>query len=164
MSKRFIGIDPGLSGGIAIIYAGTDMDVQVYPMPMAGKDLDLTRLAQILRCGWPVDMAKEMVVAVVENVHAMPGQGVTSMFKFGFVTGAVHGVLATLGIPRYLVAPQTWKKKILADTAKDKQAAIDWCSRVYSGVSLLETPRCKKAHSGMADALAMAEYCRITYG
>jgi hypothetical protein len=159
--KRFIGIDPGLSGGIAIIH---NDDVKVYPMPMAGKDLDLTALARILNCGWPTHMNMELIVAVVENVHAMPGQGVTSMFKFGFVTGAVHGVLATLGIPRYLVSPQLWKKKILAGTAKDKAAASDWCSRTYPNVSLLETPRCHKPHSGISDALCMAHYCMVTYG
>jgi hypothetical protein len=154
--KRFIGIDPGLGGGIAIIYTNGSLP-EVYPMPMAGKDLDLTKLANILT------MRDIITVAVIENVHAMPGQGVTSMFKFGFVTGAVHGVLAALGIPRYLVSPQTWKKTILADTAKDKLAAIDWCSRTYPNVSLLATTRSKKAHSGMADALCMVHYAKLKY-
>jgi Holliday junction resolvasome RuvABC endonuclease subunit len=158
--RRFCGIDPGLTGGIAIILVEDDpflQMVKVRPMPIAGKDLDLTALAELLS-------SKDPTIAVVENVHAMPGQGVTSMFKFGFVTGAVHGVLATLGIPRYLVSPQQWKKVILAGTLKDKQSAIDYCSRIFPSVSLLATPRSKKAHSGMADSLCLAEYCRIMYG
>lgn len=155
-------MDPGLSGGIAIILVDDSVvhlqTVYVWPMPMAGKDLDLTALSRLIgKSDYPT-------IAVVENVHAMPGQGVTSMFKFGFVTGAVHGVLATLGIPRYLATPQAWKKVILAGTAKDKASASDWCSRTYPNVSLLESPRCHKPHSGMSDALAIAHFCIVTYG
>lgn len=86
------------------------------------------------------------------------------MFKFGFVTGIIHGVLGTLGIPRYEVPPQTWKKRILSGTLKDKAAASDWCSHVYPNVSLLENSRCHKPHSGMSDALCLAHYAMVTYG
>jgi crossover junction endodeoxyribonuclease RuvC len=85
------------------------------------------------------------------------------MFKFGFVTGVMHGIISTLAIPLYLVTPQAWKKKILAGTAKDKDAAIDYCRRVYPDVSLLATERSRKPHDGMADALCIARYAQETY-
>ena len=151
-----IGIDPGISGGIAVIYP--DM-IRVIPMPIAGKEIDVMRVVEFLP--WKIDDPD--ILAYVEKVGAFPGQGTVSMWKFGFVTGIIHGVLRTLDIPLTLVTPQAWKKEILAGTDKSKEAAIDWCRRVYPNVNLLATPRSTKPHSGMCDALCIAEYGRRTF-
>lgn len=158
---KYIGIDPGRQGAIAIIYGNELLDYTT--MMVGGKDLNLSAIAKWLRenthsLSHIFSPASE-VVACIENVHAMPGQGVTSMFSFGFVTGAIHGILATLEIPYHLVTPQAWKKEILAGTAKDKLAAIDWCLRAYPGINLLATPKSHVPHSGLADAICIAEYC-----
>lgn len=149
----YIGIDPGKSGGIAII---SELHLEaVTPMIIAGKDIDLWATAE-----W-VDrytFEDEHAICYIEKVSAMPKQGVTSMFNFGFSTGAMHGVIAALGIPRYLVTPQTWKNKILTGTKKDKNAAVDWCRRAYPDVSLLATEKSRKSHSGMAEAICIARY------
>jgi crossover junction endodeoxyribonuclease RuvC len=160
MSKIYIGIDPGKSGGIAIIDNMTD-EIFVTPMIIAGKDIDIPAVVDwiIHNSGFP----DGKTIACIEKVHAMPGQGVTSMFKFGFVTGVMHGIISTLAIPLYLVTPQAWKKKILIGTAKDKDAAIDYCRRVYPDVNLLATERSRKSHDGMADALCIARYAQETY-
>ena len=153
---NYIGIDPGKSGGIAII--DTEINsTHVTPVILSGKDIDAFAISK-----WIIHILKgrNNVVACIEKVHAMPGQGVTSMFKFGFVTGVMHGIIRTLGIPLHLVTPQAWKKEILAGTPKDKDAAIDYCRRVYPNVNLLATPRSRKPHSGMADALCIAEYAK----
>ena len=149
---NYIGIDPGKSGGIAII---SEVGVEaITPMIIAGKDLDSAAIADWLYNS----LSDEHATCYIEKVSAMPKQGVVSMFKFGFSTGVMHGIIATLYISMQLVTPQAWKKKILAGTKKDKDAAIDYCRRLYPDISLLATVRSRKPHSGMADALCIARY------
>jgi crossover junction endodeoxyribonuclease RuvC len=145
-----IGIDPGKKGGIAVI-DGKGQESLVWPMPLAGKEIDWTRVADLLEWNGPK-------FAYVEKVHAMPGQGVTSMFSFGKNFGGLLGVLGALEIPLTLVTPQAWKKKVLAGTSKDKDAAVDFCRRRYPQVNLLATERSRVPHDGMADALCIATY------
>jgi crossover junction endodeoxyribonuclease RuvC len=85
------------------------------------------------------------------------------MFTFGFVTGALHGILAALGIPIYMVTPQAWKKVILAGTPKDKLASIEYCTRVYPYVDLHATPRSTTMHNGIADAICIAAYAKTLH-
>lgn len=94
---RYIGIDPGKQGGIAVIH--NNLVIACTTMPVGGSDLDYITLAL-----WFKDYA-DGNVACIEKVHAMPGQGVTSMFTFGFVTGVVHGMLSAYKIPYHLVTP-----------------------------------------------------------
>jgi crossover junction endodeoxyribonuclease RuvC len=123
-------------------------------MIVAGKDIDLAATADWL----DFHLGEMHADSYIEKVGAMPKQGVTSMFNFGFSTGALHGIVATLGIPRYLVTPTKWKNNVLSGTKKDKEAAIDWCRRAYPDVNLLATEKSRKPHSGMADALCIARY------
>ena len=159
MTKIFIGVDPGKSGGIAIINVFTN-EIFVTPMILSGKDVDAKAIADWITSN---TYKYEHPITCIEKVHAMPGQGVTSMFKFGFVTGVMHGIIRTLGIPLHLVTPQAWKKEILAGTPKDKEAAIDFCRRIYPQVNLLATERSRKPHSGIADALCIARYAKEKY-
>lgn len=151
--RAIIGIDPGKQGGIAVLDQHGKI-VLLEPMPIAGKDIDLGNLADTIYNMY----SKYDVEAYIEKVGAMPGQGVTSMFTFGFGTGAVHGILAAFKVPRYLVTPQAWKKVILAGTSKDKEAAIEYCRRAYPTIDLKATKLSKKPHSGMADAICIALY------
>jgi len=157
MSKIYIGIDPGKSGGLAMI---TPEEIHVTAMILSGKDVDAGAIAAWIRgkTGFPWND----VIACIEKVHSMPKQGVVSSFKFGFVTGVMHGIIRTLGIPLHMATPQAWKKVILAGTLKDKDAAIDFCRRVYPNVNLLATERSRKSHSGIADALCIAKYAQET--
>jgi crossover junction endodeoxyribonuclease RuvC len=160
MSKIYIGIDPGKTGGVAAILEET---VIVTPMILAGKDVDVGAMVDFLvkniylksTAGKPCN-----AIACIEKVHSMPEQGVVSSFKFGFVTGVMHGIIRTLRIPLHTVTPQAWKKVILAGTLKDKDAAIDFCRRVYPNVNLLATERSRVPHSGIADALCIAKYAQ----
>lgn len=151
----FLGVDPGKYGGIAVL---KDTGVIVTPMIIAGKDLDLVAISEWI--DWNVGTD---VIACIEKVSAMPGQGVVSMFSFGFTTGAIYGILATFGISIHVVTPQEWKKRVLAGTRKDKNAAIDYCRRVYPDVSLLATRHSTKPHTGIADSICIAEYASLTY-
>ena len=155
MSKIYVGIDPGQSGGMAFIQ--NNKVIALTPMILAGKFIDVRKTAEYIN-----DILNfENTVACIEKVHSMPGQGVSSSFKFGFVTGTMHGIIGTLGISLHLVTPQKWKKEILEGTAKDKQAAADFCARVYPDVNLLATERSRVPHSGMVDALCIARYASL---
>lgn len=159
MIKAFVGIDPGLGGAIAAIFSNGEVDI--LPTPVAGKEIDITAIAAwIAQHKFTFTFESVQCTAYIESVHSMPEQGVSSSFKFGFVTGVMHGVFRANFIPLYLVTPQAWKKEILAGTDKSKQACIDWCVRAYPNVKLFKTERSRTYNDGMADALAIAEYGR----
>ncbi|MGM0783879.1 MAG: Holliday junction endonuclease [Pseudomonadota bacterium] len=150
-----VGIDPGQTGGIAYIDA-TSGTSHAMPMPLTSKQIDGHEIANALR-GRSID------VVILEKVHAMPKQGVSSTFKFGMGFGLVVGVCEALGIPYRLVTPQAWKKVVLAGTAKDKDAAVTFVRRAYPSIDL--TPGLKRVpHDGMADAVCLAEYGRQLMG
>lgn len=145
-----VGIDPGKSGGIALISANGQ--ASGIAMPIIGKDIDGHELASILSNTQPS-------VVIIEKVGAMPKQGVTSTFTFGTGYGRLLGVCEALAIPYRLVTPQAWKKVVLAGTAKDKDAAIAFVKRAFPMVDL--TPGRKRVpHDGIADAVCLAEYGR----
>lgn len=144
-----LAFDPGKSGGIAW---GYDDQVFARPMPLAGKEIDFTEVASIVRVVMPQWI-------VIEKVGSMPGQGVASTFKFGMGYGALLGIAAGLNIPVELTTPQRWKGKVLHGTAKDKDAAIAYCRRAFPVIELVQ-PRCRKPHDGIADALCLLEYGR----
>lgn len=153
LKPSYVGVDPGKSGGIAVICFGRIIGVTTMILS-ENKTLDLTSIAE-----WIISVtAGTIPVACIEKVGAMPKQGVVSMFTFGYNTGSIHGICAALGIPRYIVAPKTWKKTVLANTPQDKAAAIDFCRRVYPYISLLASKNSRTSHSGMADAICIARY------
>lgn len=153
-ARTFIGVDPGLSGGIAIALADHTI-VLAEAMPLAGNDLDLTTICKMI-WEWIEDYD---AVACIEKVSSMPHQGVASMFKFGFGTGSIHGILAAFNVPRHLVSPVEWQKFVLQGLNKgDKTIAISYVARVYPYVDMLPTTRSKKPSSGIADAVCIARY------
>lgn len=160
MNSYYIGIDPGKSGGIAVIYKPSG-GVHVTPMIFDGKLIDFRKMAR-----WIGDhsiFGGYGVLAGIEKVGAMPGQGVVSMFSFGVSTGGMLGILGALEIPTIQVPPQRWKKYTLADTDKSKEAAITFCTMLYPKVNLYATERSRKPHSGICDALCIAHYICNNY-
>ena len=97
---RIFGIDPGLAGAIAILDEKKIIDVIDLPTMSDGKknkkQLNSANLSQYISRNI-LDINKTAVV--VEQVNAMPGQGVTSMFNFGQTFGAIKGISATLNLP-----------------------------------------------------------------
>jgi crossover junction endodeoxyribonuclease RuvC len=150
---NLIAFDPGQKGGIAVHNQGI---TTAYPMPLAGKVLDLASIAELVQ-SYSIDLA------VIEKVGSMPGQGVASTFTFGTGYGQIQGLLAGLGIPFELVTPQAWKKLILAGTTKDKDAAIAYCRRAFPDVPLV-MPRCRISHDGIADSLCILQYGLRSFG
>ena len=147
----YIGVDPGQKGGYAVISKSeTGQAVFAYPWDDMFFAMEMANLMSLKSQG---------IVAAVEKVGAMPGQGVTSMFNFGKSFGYILGVLSALGIPYQLVPPRKWKAEFgLLNT--EKQASVDVAKRLFPGVSLLPSDRCRKESDGMADALCLCEYAR----
>lgn len=163
-SMTVCGIDPGLQGGITILSDERSGKVVVnsFPMPILdiGKKhiLDPKGIATILR-GYPIDKV------AIEQVGAMPGQGVTSMFSFGYGAGMLEGIVACLGIPYELVRPQRWMKDVLSGLPKDAGAksSIVWCQRKFPEIDWRRTVQCKKPSDGKTDSCCIAWYAMLDH-
>lgn len=142
----FIGIDPGKSGAIAVIKNDGSIVTHVF---------DEVEYMNIV-CNSPGSLA------IVEDVHAMPKQGVSSMFSFGYNKGWSVGVLSAFGCLVRLVSPMKWKAHYGLLNC-DKSASVRVAQSIFPGVNLFPTKRCKKPSDGIAEALLMAEYGRRTY-
>ena len=147
----YIGVDPGKNGGIAIL-SDTIPDVTVRVF----SEDELLHICKTFRKTFNEDCK-----CVLEKVNAMPGQGVVSMFNFGQNYGFIQGVLKAYNIPFELVPPQKWKKEF--SVSSDKNTSIEVAKRLFPGVNLKATERCKKDHDGMAEALLISEYGRRHY-
>ena len=154
---RIIGIDPGLSGGIAIL---DDLKIfDIYDMPIMSegkKNKNQLNSAQL------VNITKKNIISngdtflIVEQVSAMPGQGVTSMFNFGQTFGSIKGICAALNLPIFYVRPAKWKKHFdLINSSKD--ASRTKVIEMYPSISPRLT---KKKDVNKADAILIARYFR----
>lgn len=109
---KIIGIDPGLSGAVALLEDGKL--IELVDIEAADSRINAVHLAALVQ-RWSPDFA------VCESVTARPGQGVTSMFTFGHGLGTITAVLATLGIPYLLIRPQIWQAYFnISCSSKDK--------------------------------------------
>lgn len=119
------GIDPGQTGAVSFYFPAYSERIAVDDMPLVDKRVDVANLAARIK-----QMAPD--IAVVESVAAMPGQGVSSSFRFGVAFGEVIGVLGALQIPVHLVSAVRWKKHFRLDSDKEKsraEALRTWPSR-----------------------------------
>ena len=148
---RFVGIDPGKSGAIAIINEGNIEAVENF-------DLDLYRKLLIEKI---VHLDRNQYKVFIEDVHAMPGQGVTSMFHFGENFGQICGLLTGLGIQYEKVIPSKWKK-VLGVTS-DKQTSIDKANELYFEPPLFRTIRSRVPDNNRAESILIAEYAKIQF-
>ena len=153
---RIIGIDPGLSGGIAILDDLKIYDLFDMPIMPEGKknknQLNSAQLVNIIKKNILKDNQNTFVI--VEQVSAMPGQGVTSMFNFGQTFGAIKGICASLGLPIFYVRPAKWKKHFeLLNSSKD--ASRTKVIEMYPSFS--EQLR-KKKDVNKADAILIARF------
>lgn len=137
---KLVGIDPGLKGGVAIKDGGK---IATFPMPLSDGGIDVGTISGIIG---------PRAVVAIEKVHAMPKQGVCSMFTFGVGFGKLLGMCQVMGYGLHLVDPRTWKRVVLPDTLKDKQAAIDFAIETYGAEKLSKR---KGYHDGIADALCI---------
>lgn len=112
-----LGIDPGQNGAIAFYWPSHPDLVSVEDMPVVDGQVDAVSLGERIRQMNPQ-------LAVIENVHSMPKQGVASSFKFGRSFGVVIGVVAALQIPHHFVTPGVWKKRFKVTSDKETSRAL----------------------------------------
>ena len=113
-----IGIDPGISGAIAVFEDGKL--VNVIDMPTLEVDSGKTKkrhISAVSLCNYLTVFSNAHVV--IEKVGAMPGQGVSSMFNFGRSAGIIEGVVAALQRPYTYVTPAAWTKAVGRAAGKD---------------------------------------------
>ena len=157
-----IGIDPGITGSICFFEDGKIIDVVEMPNMAEGKkNKKQVNGAQIyyeisLRIK---SQKKEEIKVVIEQVSAMPGQGVTSMFNFGQSFGILKGICSAMQLPMYFVRPAKWKKYFnLINSEKDasRTKAIEVFPYFSSKLQ-------RKKDSNKADAILIASFYYETY-
>lgn len=149
-----IGIDPGSSGAIVAMDEDCRNVFGYMNMPVVKvgtkSRVNGAAVAAFLR----VHMAGRICHAYLEQVGAMPGQGVSSMFTFGHAAGVVEGILQGLGIPYTLVTPQAWKKRA-GLIGQDKDAARSRAIQLYPDLRVLDL---KGKGQAVADAILIAKF------
>jgi crossover junction endodeoxyribonuclease RuvC len=152
---KVIGIDPGLNGAIAVLQDNKVKEIFDVPvMPEGKKNKRQLNSAQLVKLLKDIISDSEEVVVIVENVSAMPGQGVTSMFNFGQTFGAIKGICAALGLPIFFVRPAKWKKHFdLINSSKDasRTKAIEMYPSLSDQLS-------KKKDVNKSDAILIARF------
>jgi crossover junction endodeoxyribonuclease RuvC len=154
---KIIGIDPGLSGAIAVLENNKVLNIFDMPVMPEGKknkrQLNSALLVNLIKENIDLEEEEEVSV-VVEQVNAMPGQGVTSMFNFGQTFGAIKGVCAALELPIFFVRPSKWKKHFeLINSSKDssRTKAIEMYPKLSNQLS-------KKKDVNKSDAILIARF------
>jgi crossover junction endodeoxyribonuclease RuvC len=152
-----IAIDPGINGAICFFENGEVKDVIEMPTMAEGKK----NKRQVNGHQMYNELSNRIknyniqnINVVVEQVSAMPGQGVTSMFNFGQSFGVIKGICAAMQLPIFFVRPAKWKKHFeLINTQKDasRTKAIEMFPKISSNLS-------KKKDSNKADAILIASF------
>lgn len=150
-----VGIDPGMSGAIAIL---DNRGLSLFDMPTFDlgskkkrRRIDMAKVAAFLR------LHGHGSIAYIEKAQSMPGQGVASTFGYGITYGALLAILTCLQIPYTEVHPRTWKKVMLSDVDKSSKDA----SRMRAKQIWPDDPRFdRKKDEHRAEAALIAEYGR----
>jgi len=154
--KYILGIDIGLSGALALY---SEDDLQTFPIPLIigkkGKNgkkaknaIDMYELAKLIDF-W----AKDIKFVIIEEVHAMPNQGVTSMFNFGMTYGIIKGIIAANLCRIHYVRPQVWKGVL--QVPADKKLSRARATELFPAYS---NQWCKAKWDGRAEAAMIALY------
>tara|TARA_Y100001936_G_C15676486_1_gene458884 strand:- start:72 stop:566 length:495 start_codon:yes stop_codon:yes gene_type:complete len=157
-----IGIDPGISGSICFFDDGHIIDVIDMPTMIDGKkNKKQVNGSQIFNeiSKRVQKKEKQNIRVIIEQVSAMPGQGVTSMFNFGQSFGILKGICSAMQLPMYFVRPTKWKKYFnLINSEKDASR-----TRAIEIFPYFSAQLSKKKDSNKADAILIASFYYETY-
>ena len=157
-----IGIDPGISGSICFLQDGKIVDVVEMPTMTEGKKNKkqvngsqiVNEISEKIK-----ELDKREIKVVIEQVSAMPGQGVTSMFNFGQSFGILKGICSSMQLPMYFVRPAKWKKYFnLINSEKDASR-----TRAIEIFPYFSKQLSRKKDSNKADAILIASFYYETY-
>ena len=157
-----IGIDPGISGSICFFQDGIVKDVVEMPTMVEGKkNKKQVNSSQIYNeiSERIKKIDKKNIKVVIEQVSAMPGQGVTSMFNFGQSFGVLKGICSAMSLSVYYVRPAKWKKYFnLINSAKDASR-----TRAIEIFPYFSAQLSRKKDSNKADAILISSFFYETY-
>ena len=155
-----IGIDPGISGSICFFEDGKIIEVIEMPVMTDGKkNKKQVNGAQIYNEFSKRINNNDDIRVVIEQVSAMPGQGVTSMFNFGQSYGILKGICSAMQLPMFFVRPAKWKKYFnLINSQKDASR-----TRAIEIFPYFSAQLSKKKDSNKADAILIASFYYETY-
>jgi crossover junction endodeoxyribonuclease RuvC len=149
----FMGIDPGKAGGVAVVTSEGSIH-HIEKMPQT--ESQISQLFNSLQYDG-------IQLTIIERVHAMPGQGVTSMFTFGQGYGGLRMALHCFEFPFEDVTPQAWMKTLLPRGRNKEESTAVWKNFIIEQAKMLY-PRYKTLITkNTADALMIAEYARRKY-
>ena len=157
-----IGIDPGISGSICFFQDGKIIDAVEMPTMTEGKKNKkqvngsqiFNEISERIK-----KIDKKNIKVIIEQVSAMPGQGVTSMFNFGQSYGILKGICSAMQLPMYFVRPTKWKKYFnLINSEKDASR-----TRAIEIFPYFSTKLSMKKDSNKADAILIASFYYETY-
>ena len=157
-----IGIDPGISGSICFFQDGKIIDVVEMPTMIEGKKNKkqvngsqiFNEISERIK-----KIDKKDIKVIIEQVSAMPGQGVTSMFNFGQSYGILKGICSAMQLPMYFVRPAKWKKYFnLINSEKDASR-----TRAIEIFPYFSGQLSRKKDSNKADAILIASFYYETY-
>lgn len=148
-------IDPGVSGAICVFRNKDILDIYDVPTMVDGKkNKRQINSAQVTHIFKSFVKEGDKVSVIVEQVNAMPGQGVTSMFNFGQSFGIIKGICAALSFPIYFVRPAKWKKHFnLIGSVKDASR-----TKVIEIYPTMSPKIARKKDSNKADAILIGKY------
>ena len=157
-----IGIDPGISGAICFFENGEVKEILDMPNMAEGKknkrQINGPQLYNEISKRI-INIPKNEVVVVIEQVSAMPGQGVTSMFNFGQSFGVLKGICSAMQLSMHFVRPAKWKKYFnLIKTEKDASR-----TKVIEIFPYISSQLSRKKDSNKADAILIASFYNNTY-
>ena len=157
-----IGIDPGISGAICFFHQGKIVDVIDMPFMADGKknkrQVNGSQIYNEIKKRI-YNVQKDKVYVVIEQVSAMPGQGVTSMFNFGQSFGVLKGICSAMQLSMHFVRPAKWKKYFnLIKT--EKQASRTKVIEIFPYISAKLS---KKKDINKADAILIASFFNNTH-
>lgn len=168
--KYYIGIDPGALGFVSVINEQGKL-IESYPLFKDPKNPEISNLNENL---FKLTKYEQNCHVVIENVHAIFGSSAKGTFNFGYICGAIEGIISVLGLPYTKIQPKTWQKEMfkgekiltrLSSTGKTqvtdtKKMSFNVCHRIFPVIDLRRTQRAKKEDDNKADSLLMAEYGR----
>ena len=153
----WIGVDPGKSGAIAILYEDATVE-------FIDNDEPLVTISDKIR---EVDMEHNIKMITIEDVHSIFGASAKSNFQFGFNVGTLHGFFKALQFPIDTIQPKAWQKHIGVKSTIKGKAVKTAVAEIMSNqfpkqLEQFYTPR-KKLLDGRVDALAIATYCKFKH-
>lgn len=147
----YIGIDVGQKGALSVIDKNGMVNTSI-PFNLRGY-IDYLQVHRDI---------KIPCIVGIEKVHAMPKQGVKSMFSFGQRLGEIEGMLQTLRLPYELVPPRVWQRECSIKPKSTKKDIAEQILKLYPNAQV--RGRRGGLLDGISDSIGIAHYIRIKYG